>query len=130
MSLVIETELKDILNKMDQRFERMEQGLNALTLGQSELKGEVKNLSTELKGEVKSLSTELKGEIKNLNTEVKNLSTKIDDLQQITNKLDKEVGDSKQDISDLKGFKSLVVPGFVAILASLLTFVFKGIDFP
>jgi chromosome segregation ATPase len=119
MSLTIETELKDIFTKIDQRLERMEQGQNELKLSVSDLKGEVKNLSTELKGE-----------IKNLNTEVKNLSTNVDGLQKIANKLDEEISGSKQDISDLKGFKSLVVPGFVAILASLLTFVFKGINFP
>ena len=130
MSLTIETELKDIFTKIDQRLDRMEQGQNELKLNVSELKGEVKNLSTELNGEVKNLSTELKGEIRNLNTEVKNIGTKVDDLQKTTNKLDEEIGDSKQDISDLKGFKSLVVPGFVAILASLLTFIFKGINFP
>jgi chromosome segregation ATPase len=68
MSLTIETELKDILNKldqrfekMDQRFERMEQGINELKLGQSELKGEVKNLSTEIKGEIKTLDVKVDG---------------------------------------------------------------------
>lgn len=51
MSLAIETELKDIfakidqrLDRMDQRFDRMEQGINDLKLGQAELKGEIKNL--------------------------------------------------------------------------------------
>jgi methyl-accepting chemotaxis protein len=99
IEITIETELKDIFAKIDQRLDRMEQGQNELKLSVSELKGEVKNLSTELKGE-----------IKNLNTEVKNIGTKVDDLQRTTNKLDEEIEDSKQDISDLKGFKSLVVP--------------------
>jgi ABC-type phosphate transport system auxiliary subunit len=77
MSLTIETELKDVLAKIDQRLERIEQGQNELKLDVSELKGEVKNLSTELKGEIKTLSTELKGEIKTLDTKVDGLSTRV-----------------------------------------------------
>jgi chromosome segregation ATPase len=84
MSLTIETELKDIFIKIDQRLERMEQGQNDLKLSVSELKGEVKSLSAELKGEVKNLSTELKGEIKNLDEKlggkINTLDTKVDGL--------------------------------------------------
>ena len=54
MPLTIETELKDIFIKIDQRLERMEQGQNELKLSVSELKGEVKTLGTELRGEVKT----------------------------------------------------------------------------
>jgi chromosome segregation ATPase len=61
MSLTIETELKDVLAKIDSRLDRMEQGINELKLGQAELKGEVKNLSTELKGEIKTLDTKVDG---------------------------------------------------------------------
>ena len=68
MSLTIETELKDIFIKLDQRLERMEQGQNELKLSVSELKGEVKNLSTELKGEINTLDGKLSGQITNLKT--------------------------------------------------------------
>jgi chromosome segregation ATPase len=68
MSLTIETELKEIftkidqrLDRMDQRFDRMEQSINELKLGQSELKGEVKNLGTELRGEIKNFDTKVDG---------------------------------------------------------------------
>jgi uncharacterized protein YqgV (UPF0045/DUF77 family) len=61
MSLTIETELKDIFIKIDQRLERMEQGQNELKLSVSELKGEVKNLSTEVKGEIKTLDAKVDG---------------------------------------------------------------------
>jgi archaellum component FlaC len=105
MSVTIETDLRDILNKLDQRFdkidqrfdkmeqrfERMEQGLNDLKVGQT-------------------------------------INTKIDGLQKTVDKLSIDVSASKQDISDLKGVKSLIVPGFVALLASLLTFVFRGVN--
>jgi uncharacterized protein Yka (UPF0111/DUF47 family) len=50
MSLTIETELKDIFTKIDQRLDRMEQSINDLKLGQSEIKGEIKNLETKIDG--------------------------------------------------------------------------------
>jgi predicted nuclease with TOPRIM domain len=50
MSLTIETELKDIFTKIDQRLERIEQGQADLKLNVVELKGEVKNLETKIDG--------------------------------------------------------------------------------
>jgi predicted RNase H-like nuclease (RuvC/YqgF family) len=50
MSLTIETDLKDIFNKIDQRLERMEQGQNELKLSVSELKGEIKALDIKVDG--------------------------------------------------------------------------------
>jgi hypothetical protein len=50
MSLTIETELKDIFNKIDQRLERMEQGQNELKLSVSELKGDIKVLDIKVDG--------------------------------------------------------------------------------
>jgi predicted RNase H-like nuclease (RuvC/YqgF family) len=50
MSLTIETELKDIFTKIDQRLDRMEQSINDLKLGQAEIKGEIKNLETKVDG--------------------------------------------------------------------------------
>ena len=77
MSLTIETELKDIFTKIDQRLERMEQGQNELKLSVSELKGEVKNLSTELRGEIKNLDEKLSGKINTLDVKVEGLSTRV-----------------------------------------------------
>jgi ABC-type phosphate transport system auxiliary subunit len=50
MSLTIEVELKDIFIKIDQRLERMEQGLNELKLSVSELKGDIKTLDVKVDG--------------------------------------------------------------------------------
>jgi predicted nuclease with TOPRIM domain len=50
MSLTIETELKDIFTKIDNRLERIEQSQTDLKLSVVELKGEVKNLETKIDG--------------------------------------------------------------------------------
>jgi archaellum component FlaC len=68
MSLTIETDLKDIFTKIDQRLERMEQGINELKLGQSELKGEINTLDEKLSGKITNLDTKVDG----LSTRVSN----------------------------------------------------------
>ena len=50
MSLTIETELKDIFTKIDQRLERIEQGQNELKLGQVEIKGQINTLDAKIDG--------------------------------------------------------------------------------
>ncbi len=106
MSLTIETDLRDILNKLDQRFERMEQRFERMEQNLVDLKvGQAK----------------IDGEIKTINT-------KIDGIQKTTDKLCIDVADSSKEVSDLKGAKSLIIPGFVAILASFLTFIFRNIS--
>ena len=68
MSLTIETELKDIFTKIDQRLERMEQSINELKLGQVEIKGEIKNLDEKLSGKINTLDVKVDG----LSTRVSN----------------------------------------------------------
>jgi chromosome segregation ATPase len=158
MPITIESDLKDILNKLDQRFdrmeqrfERMEQNLIDLKVGQTEIKGEVttldqkltgeirtldqrltgeiKTLDQRLTGEIKTLDQRLTGEIKTLDTKVNGINDKIGELQKTEDKISVDVSASRADISDLKGVKALIIPGFVAILASLLTFLFRNISF-
>ncbi len=50
MSITIEVELKDVLAKIDQRLERMEQGQNDLKLSVSELGGKINTLDTKVDG--------------------------------------------------------------------------------
>ena len=61
MSLTIETELKDIFTKIDQRLERMEQSINELKLGQVEIKGEIKSLDEKLSGKINTLDVKVEG---------------------------------------------------------------------
>ena len=77
MSLTIETELKDIFTKIDQRLERMEQSINELKLGQVEIKGEIKSLDEKLSGKINNLDEKLSGKINTLDVKVEGLSTRV-----------------------------------------------------
>ena len=61
MSLTIEVELKDVLTKIDQHLERIEQGQNQLKLDLSELKGDISTLDEKLSGRINTLDTKVDG---------------------------------------------------------------------
>ncbi len=50
MSTTIEVELKEVLTRMDQRLEHIEQDLTQLKIGQESLKGDIKVLDEKVSG--------------------------------------------------------------------------------
>ena len=117
MSLTIETELKDIFTKIDQRLERMEQGQNELKLSVSELRGEVRTLGTELRGEVKTLGTELRGEVKTLSTELRGEIKNLDEkLSGKINTLDVKVEGLSTRVSNQEFLLRTIVGGLILII--------------
>lgn len=126
MSLTIETELKEVLEGLNRRFDKIDQKLDnvqnditELKIGQSEIKGEIKTINTRIDGLEDKISTGLNG-----------LDDKIKITQQSVDRLSTDVATVSKEISDLKGVKSLIVPAFVAIFASLITLLARGIKLP
>lgn len=58
---VIETDLKDILAKIDARLDRIEGTLNDLKISQAEIKGEINALDEKLSGQIKALDEKTTG---------------------------------------------------------------------
>ena len=88
MSLTIETDLKDIFvqfqkqfEQMDRRFERIEQSLNDLNVGQTEIKGQINTLDERLTGQINTLDERLTGQInildKRLTGQINTLDEKL-----------------------------------------------------
>jgi chaperonin cofactor prefoldin len=81
MGTIIETELKDVLSKLDQRLDRIEADLTILKLGQVELKGDIKTLDEKVSGDIKTLDEKVSGDIKTLDEkisgDIKTLNEKV-----------------------------------------------------
>lgn len=108
MSIKIETELKEVLEGLNRRFDKIDQKLD-----------NVQNDMTELKiGQA-----EINGKVDGIKIRVGTLEKKVDQLSS-------DVATVTREISDLKGVKSLIVPAFVAIFASLLTLLTRSISLP
>jgi archaellum component FlaC len=108
MPLKIETELKEVLEGLNRRFDKIDQKLDR-----------VQNDITELKiGQA-----EITGKVDGIKIRVDTLEKKVDGLSS-------DVATVTKELSDLKGVKSLIVPAFVAIFASLLTLLTKSIHLP
>ncbi len=50
MSLIIETDLKELLNRIDQKIDGIQKDIVDLKISSTELKGEVKTLETKIDG--------------------------------------------------------------------------------
>ncbi|AFY91819.1 hypothetical protein [Chamaesiphon minutus] len=84
MSISIETDLRDILNKLDQRFERMETNITDLKVGQAELRGQINTLDEKVEGQINTLDEKVEGQINTLDEKVEGqinaLNEKVDGL--------------------------------------------------
>jgi chromosome segregation ATPase len=68
MSLIVETDLKEILNRIDQKLDSVQRDVTDLKLGISELKGEIKIVDERLSGQINTLDTKVEG----LSTRIQN----------------------------------------------------------
>ena len=81
MGTIIETELKDVLSRLDQRLDRIEADLTTLKLGQVELKGDIKALDEKVSGDIKALDEKVSGDIKTLDEKVSGVSKRLENLE-------------------------------------------------
>jgi predicted nuclease with TOPRIM domain len=77
MSLIVETDLKEILTRIDQKLDSVQRDVTDLKLGIAELKGEIKIVDERLSGQIKNVEERLGGQISTLDTKVEGLSTRI-----------------------------------------------------
>ncbi|HHP7231192.1 MAG TPA: shikimate dehydrogenase [Xenococcaceae cyanobacterium] len=98
-NIQIESDLKEILNKLDRKLD---------------------NLQTDVSGLRQQ-------DIPQINVKLENLTTRMSQVEKITDKLSTSQETVQQDVSDLKGVKSLIIPILVAVTTSILTLVIKAI---
>ena len=77
MSLIVETDLKDILNRIDQKLDSVQRDVTDLKISVTELKGDIRILDERLSGQIKNLDERLSGQINTLDTKFEGLSTRI-----------------------------------------------------
>jgi chromosome segregation ATPase len=98
MSVQIESDLKEILNRFEQRFDKLDLKLDKLSDNVTDINLRLTKVETKL-----DAATE---DIKEIKSTQKTLST---------------------DVSDLKGAKSLIIPIVVAVTTSILTLIIRTI---
>ena len=98
MSVQIETDLKEILTRFEQRFDKLDQKLDKLAENATDINLRLTKVETKL-----DAATE---DIKEIKSTQKTLT---------------------RDVSDLKGVKSLIIPIVVAVTTSILTLVIRTI---
>ena len=101
-NIQIESDLKEILNKIDGKLDHLQKDITELKVGQAEVKGDIQRLDAEVKGDIKRLDSDI--------------STIKEDIKEIK-------GSQKAQIWTLIGVLITAVGGFiVAVGRSVLTF--------
>jgi predicted nuclease with TOPRIM domain len=101
MSLIIETDLKELLTKLDGKIDRMQDSITDLKLGQSDTKGDLKSLNT-----------------------------KVDNLEKTVDRIQKDVDLTKTEVAGLTGIKGLLIPLAVAVTVSAINFALTHMKLP
>ncbi len=99
MSINIESDLKEILNKLEQKLENLQSDVSGLR----------------------------QQDIPNINIKLENLSTRMSQVEKTVDKVSTKQETIEKDVSDLKGAKSLIIPIVVAVTTSILTLVIRAI---
>jgi predicted nuclease with TOPRIM domain len=81
MTVSIEQDLKDLLNKIDQKIDNVQKDITDLKVGQAKLEGKIETLDGKLSGEIKILDEKLSGEIRTLDEKVDRLAKRIDNSE-------------------------------------------------
>ena len=79
MTTTIETDLKEILGKLDNHLERIDNRLSNLELNQIEIKGEIKILDEKLSGQINALDEKLSGQVNALDEKLSGQVNAVDE---------------------------------------------------
>ncbi|MGK7950250.1 MAG: shikimate dehydrogenase [Xenococcaceae cyanobacterium] len=99
MSINVESDLKEILNKLEQKLDNLQSDVSGLR----------------------------QQDIPAINVKLENLSTRMSQVEKTVDKVSTNQETIQKDVSDLKGAKSLIIPIVVAVTTSILTLVIRAI---
>jgi archaellum component FlaC len=99
MSINVESDLKEILNKLEQKLDNLQSDVSGLR----------------------------QQDIPTINVKLENLSTRMSQVEKTVDKVSTNQEAIQKDVSDLKGAKSLIIPIVVAVITSILTLVIRAI---
>lgn len=68
MSLIVETDLKEILNRIDQKIDNIQRDVTDLKISVTEIRGDIRTVDERLSGQINTLDTKIDG----LSTRVQN----------------------------------------------------------
>ena len=99
MSINVESDLKEILNKLERKIDNLQNDVSGLR----------------------------QQDIPTINVKLENLSTRMSQVEKTIDKVSTNQETIQKDVSDLKGAKSLIIPIIVAVTTSILTLLIRAI---
>ena len=74
---VIQTDIAEVLKKLDSRLDKIDERLNRIEIGQSEIRGDLKAMDERLSGQIKAVDERLSGQIKAVNVQLEQLDKRV-----------------------------------------------------
>jgi prefoldin subunit 5 len=91
---IIQTDIAEILKKLDGRFDKLEQKLDGmndrvgrLEVGIAEIKGDIKSTNERLSGQIQALDERLSGQIQALDKRLSNVKTSVQKIPDLAEKV-------------------------------------------
>jgi peptidoglycan hydrolase CwlO-like protein len=81
MSITIESDLKEILTRLEQKIDSVQKDVGELKISMTEFKGDLKKVEIEIRGEIKTLESSLRGEIKTLDEKVTGFGKRLENQE-------------------------------------------------
>ena len=123
---IIQTDLAQVLNKLDSKIDKLDEKIDRLAIGQAEIKGDIKALDQRLSGDIKALDERLSGQIKSLderlsgqiNSSDERLSGQINSLDTKSEQLNTRIGNVEF------ATRAIVIGVVVTVLGGAAMFVY------
>ena len=140
----IAREISDFSKEIRQDLQKVTSDVNELKIGQARLEEKVNNLEKDysefkestrinfddIKELIEKNNNDIKELIEKTNNDIKESTTKdIEDIREILKEIKNTQKILVEDVADLKGAKSLIIPIVVAVTTAILTLVARTISF-
>lgn len=104
MAVTIESDLKEYLDRFEQKLDNLQKDVTDLKLGQAEIKGEIKALDERLSGQITAI-----------NSRLKTVETSI-----------QKISDLAEKVGELKNWRQIAVITVTALVSGVVTWLIRA----
>jgi chromosome segregation ATPase len=79
MSLIVETDLKELLSRIDQKIDNIQRDVTDLKITVTEIRGDIRTVDERLSGQIKTVDERLSGQVKTVDERISGQIKTVDE---------------------------------------------------